>query len=117
MERADFVDDTEHDAGSVASGRWWTFAAEDEEAGRIGGVILDVVLQDRQAVFGRGENSGDGPRVLFPPSQLGRASVGRSFDQLHLRQVAMQPDATLGQGLRMDVEPLQPWLGKVRKQT
>ena len=59
-EGAGFVADTEHDGGAVAAAGWAGAFAEDEEAGRVSGAVLDPVFEDLEPVELSGEGAAEG---------------------------------------------------------
>ena len=104
VERADFVRDAEHEAGAIMAGRGRALASEHEEPGDVGGAVLDVGLENGEVVFLGGQGAGNGRGVLFLRGEFSGAGVGGGLDDFGVREVAMEPDAALGVGLRVDVE-------------
>lgn len=65
VEGADLVTDAHEEAGAVVSGGGGIFASEDEEAGGVVGVILDVLFHDLEFIELCGEGAGDGGAVAI----------------------------------------------------
>ena len=75
VERAHFIRDTNHHAGAVVAGGRAALAAQYEKAGGIGGVVLDVLLQDLKSVFFGGQKSGHSRRFAVFGSQFSGTGV------------------------------------------
>jgi len=71
VKRTDTIDDAEHDAGAIVAGRGTALTAKDEKARCIGGVVLNVLLENWYAVFFGGEYSGNGCSIFFLCGKFG----------------------------------------------
>src|ERR1022692_5041884 len=80
VQRPDFVRDAYHETGAVVAGGRAALATEDEKARGVGGVVLNVLLRQRETVFLGSERAGDGGGVFFLRREFGGARVGRGFD-------------------------------------
>ncbi len=82
--------------------------AEDDEPGDVGGVILDALLEDVEAVpHGRLPARQGRPFPVFQ-SLAGALGGARRFHPPAVGQVFPKPVPALGQGLGMGIHPLQP---------
>lgn len=106
VKRADFVRDADHEAGPVLAGGRAALAAEHEKSGGVGGVVLDVLLEDLKAVFFGGQKSGHGGGFAVFGSQFGGTGVRRGFQDFRAGQILLHPAAALAERLRMDVKAL-----------
>src|SRR5712675_731294 len=57
VQRADFVGNTDHNAGAVAAGWGTALAPQHQEARGVGRVVLDIVIENIQALLFSRENS------------------------------------------------------------
>ena len=82
----------------VAAGRR-RLASDHQEAGGVEPAVLDAALDDPQAVDPGRDLAADRRHLRVRGRKLGRRSGARRLDDLDARQIALQPVATLGQGL------------------
>jgi len=103
-ERAGFIADTEHDGGAVAAaGRAGAFA-EDEEAGGVGGAVLDPVFEDLEPVELGCEGAAEGGGVGGTGGDFCGAGGAGDLDEVCVREVAEEPLAALGEDIGVAVD-------------
>ena len=107
VERPGFVARRNHDRGAVAAARRHRLIADDEEAGLVVRLVLDVRLQDVQAVVVGGALAGDGRDAVLGRRQPRRFGIARHRPAGQGGVVGVQPVPALRQGLLVGADLLQ----------
>ena len=99
VERARFIASGDHDRGAVAATPRHCLIAHDEEARLVVWLVLDVAMDDIEAVAIRGGFAGDGRHVRAFGGDAGGLGVARHRASWQRGEVCVQPMPTLRQGL------------------
>ncbi len=70
MQRANLVADADHQTRAVITRGRTALATEHEETRRIGGIVLNVLLENFHAIFLRRQQTADGRRTFFLGGQF-----------------------------------------------
>lgn len=103
MERADFIGNAKHQAGTVLACRWTALAAKDIKAGRVAGAVLDVFFKYFEPIAFGSQCAGDGGAPLFPSGEFGCASGGGSFHEFDIGKMCLKIVPALGDRLGMRI--------------
>ena len=84
------------------------FLPDDEEAGGVGGAVLDEFFQQVETVHFRGERSAEGGGSMggLIAGDLGGFGGGGNLDEFGVREIFLDPAAALAEDLRMGIEGL-----------
>ena len=94
----------EAETGLVVAAGLVVVLADDQEAGDVARIVLDVLGDDRQLGVVGGESSGDGGGLGFPLRQLDGADGAGDLDEGGIAQIGLQIFAALAERLRMAVD-------------